>query len=87
MERTKRNSGLGVAAPSKDLVPKAFVVIGINTQYVGANSQKKNHVLLRGEAPAAGEGEGRGAPVRDRAQRDALEVRDEGNKYFRHATS
>ncbi|KAL6848586.1 hypothetical protein ACP4OV_021612 [Aristida adscensionis] len=43
VERAKRNGGLGVAVPAKGGLPKAFVVIGINTAF----SSKKRRDSLR----------------------------------------
>ncbi|KAL6619207.1 hypothetical protein ACP70R_034346 [Stipagrostis hirtigluma subsp. patula] len=43
VERAKRNGGLGLAVPSKGGLPKAFVVIGINTAF----SSKKRRDSLR----------------------------------------
>ncbi|KAK3138706.1 hypothetical protein QOZ80_5AG0372410 [Eleusine coracana subsp. coracana] len=43
VERAKRNGGLGLAAPAKGLLPKAFVVIGINTAF----SSKRRRDSLR----------------------------------------
>ncbi|OEL29828.1 putative beta-1,3-galactosyltransferase 8, partial [Dichanthelium oligosanthes] len=43
VERAKQNGGLGVAAPSRGRLPKAFVVVGINTAF----SSKKRRDSLR----------------------------------------
>ncbi|KAF8719693.1 hypothetical protein HU200_024439 [Digitaria exilis] len=43
VERAKQNGGLGVSAPSRGVLPKAFVVIGINTAF----SSKKRRDSLR----------------------------------------
>uniref|UniRef100_A0ACD5TFK0 Uncharacterized protein n=1 Tax=Avena sativa TaxID=4498 RepID=A0ACD5TFK0_AVESA len=43
VERAKRNGGLGASVPSKGLLPKAFVVVGINTAF----SSKKRRDSLR----------------------------------------
>ena len=43
VERAKQNGGLGVSVPSRGGLPKAFVVIGINTAF----SSKKRRDSLR----------------------------------------
>lgn len=43
VERAKRNGGLGLAVPAKGVLPKAFVVIGINTAF----SSKRRRDSLR----------------------------------------
>ena len=66
VERAKQNGGLGVSVPSRGRLPKAFVVIGINTAF----SSKKRRDSLRDTWVPRGT-----HPHMDRANKPCIRVR------------